>query len=266
MSTLALVFHSLRKKKRKYHENPKVQGVNRLRSHTITGSFQSESEARRNVCQIEASPFVENIGGLWSFRLFKTVDEALAAVHNAPPQDCDLIEVPGHWQLQGFSDQPIYTNIKYIIPCDPPNVPAVNPSGYYEHTFRVSDTWSGRRLIISFGGVDNAFYLWLNGNFIGFSKDSRLDSEFDITDVVSVGAVQNTLQVVVPRFSDGYYLEDQDMWNLSGIYRDVYLISYPKPVHISDFRYAIEIFVSCHDILLDGDWKWIIFLITLMFL
>lgn len=238
-AVLYLLFHSLRRKKKKYHANPFVQGVNRLKSHTILGSFESDVEARSHVSQIETSPFVSNLGGIWNFRLFSTVEEALHEVHHSTAASVrDPIHVPGHWQLQGFSDHPIYTNIKYIIPVDPPFVPDKNPTGYYEREFVVAESWVNRKITISFGGVDNAFYIWVNHVFIGFSKDSRVQAEFDLTEVTKFNGATNFIQVVVLRFSDGYYLEDQDMWNLSGIFRDVHLISFPKVVHISDFRLA----------------------------
>lgn len=236
---LALVFRSLRRKKRKHHMNPFVQGINRLKSHALLGAFESDEDARNNVSQIEISPFVFNLGGVWEFRLFRTAEEALREVHNPSEQSLkEPINVPGHWQLQGFNDHPIYTNIQYIIPVEPPYVPEMNPSGYYEREFTVTESWSNRKIVISFGGVDNAFYVWLNHVFIGFSKDSRVSCEFDLTDATNFGGAPNLLQVVVLRFSDGYYLEDQDMWNFSGIFRDVHLISFPKAVHISDFGYV----------------------------
>jgi beta-galactosidase/evolved beta-galactosidase subunit alpha len=203
----------------------------------VLGAFESEIEARNNVMQAEASPFVESIGGVWGFKLFSSVNDALEAVHlRAGSIQVDPIIVPGHWQLQGFGDHPIYTNFRYIIPVDPPHVPENNPTGYYEHEFLLSDSWRNRRIIITFGGVDSAFYVWINHKFVGFSKDSRLPTDFDVTDVVKFGDSLNTVQVVVPRFNDGSYLEDQDMWNLSGIFRDVLISSFPKPVHIQDFK------------------------------
>jgi beta-galactosidase len=235
-SVVGLVFRGIRRKKLKEYENPYVQGINRIKTHAVLGAFESEVDARNNVLQIEASPFVENIGGTWAFKLFQTVDEAFEELKNDGPSSVsDPIDVPGNWQLQEFHDGPIYTNIKYIVPCNPPHVPKNNPTGFYEHNFFLSDTWKGRRIVLSFGGVDNAFYLWVNRKFIGFSKDSKLPSEFDISEVIRFGK-PNRIQAIVLRFSDGYYLEDQDMWNVSGIFRDVHVMSLPRPVHIADFR------------------------------
>lgn len=236
-SFVGLLFRGLRRKRRHAYENPYIQGLNRLKTHTVLGAFESESDARNNVLQIEASPFVENIGGIWGFKLFPTVDEAFHELTTESRSSIltEPIDVPGNWQLQGFHDHPIYTNIKYVIPCVPPDVPKNNPTGYYERSVVIAESWKDRSVILHFGGVDNAFYLWVNRKFVGFSKDSKLPAEFDISDTIRFGKA-NLIQVIVLRFSDGYYLEDQDMWNVSGIFRDVFVMSFPRLVHISDFR------------------------------
>ena len=146
----------------------------------------------------------------WQFKLYNNVNDALRSVgnHNSKDKDTTNIPVPGNWQLHIPGDIPIYTNYKSIIPVDPPNVPVNNPTGFYVHQFNVSKLWKNRRNIICFNGVDSAFYIWCNSKFIGFSKDSRLPAEFDISDSLCYGAT-NTLEVVVIRYSDGYYLEDQ---------------------------------------------------------
>jgi beta-galactosidase len=125
---------------------------------------------------------------------------------------------------------------------EPPKTPPHNPTGYYRRTFTVHQTWHQREVFLSFLGVDSAFYLWLNGRFVGFSKDSRTTAEFDITVFVHWEG-DNTLEVVVLRYNDGSYLEDQDMWNLSGIFRSVNVYSLPKPVRIRDFvwRTSMEV-------------------------
>lgn len=150
------------------------------------------------------------------------------------------IPVPGNWQLHVPGDIPIYTNYKYIIPVDPPNVPVNNPTGFYMHHFNISKSWKDRRNIICFNGVDSAFYIWCNSKFIGFSKDSRVPAEFDISDSLCYGTT-NILEVIVIRYSDGYYLEDQDMFQLSGIFRDVYIYSLPKIVHLWDYSWSSTI-------------------------
>ncbi len=156
--------------------------------------------------------------------------------------------MPGNWQLQprpqyegpddapgarqGYKDFPIYTNVVYPFPATPPFVPAENPTGCYRTAFAVDPAWEGRSVFLHFEGVDSAFYVWINGEEAGYSQDSRLPAEFDITRYLRPG--ENTLAVQVMRWSDASYVEDQDMWLLSGIHRDVTL--YAKPaVRLEDF-------------------------------
>ena len=117
-----------------------------------------------------------------------------------------------------------------------------NPTGYYSTEFIVDDEWVARRTILSFLGVDSAFYLWINNHYIGFSKDSRLPAEFDVGSHLKYGDDSaNVLEVIVCRLSDGNLFENQDMWNMNGIFRDVLLSSYPLPLHIYDFAWDLEI-------------------------
>ena len=149
------------------------------------------------------------------------------------PPESVLVDVPGNWQLQGF-DRPIYTNVKYPFPTNPPVVPANNPTGCYTTAFSVPELWLAQTQVrVVFDGVDAAFYLWCNERLVGYSQDSRLPADFDLTEFLVAG--ENTISVCVLRLCDGSYLEDQDMWNLSGIYRDVYLLVKPR-AHISDLR------------------------------
>ena len=142
------------------------------------------------------------------------------------------IAVPGNWQLLGFDDKPIYTNTHYPFDPNPPFVPKENPTGCYRQSFKVDPAWLEREVFISFESVDSAFYLWINGQEVGYSQDSRLPAEFNITAYLRAG--ENTLAAQVMRYSDGSYLEDQDFWLLSGIQRDVILYSKPK-MHLRDF-------------------------------
>jgi len=145
--------------------------------------------------------------------------------------------VPSCWQLYGYG-RPHYTNVTYPIPLFPPTVPSENPTGCYRKTFVYNSTGKkDERIILRFDGVDSAFHVWLNGKFVGFSKGSRLPSEFEISKLVNPG--RNILAVRVYQWSDGTFLEDQDMWWLSGIFRDVSLIRLPY-VHIYDFKYTTE--------------------------
>ena len=139
--------------------------------------------------------------------------------------------VPGHWQLQGF-DHPIYTNVQFPFPCNPPIVPDANPTGCYQRSFSMPSTWSSEEQIrIIFEGVDSAFHLWCNEQWVGYSQDSRLPAEFDLSRFLVAG--QNTLSVLVIRRCDGSYMEDQDMWNMSGIYRSVRLLAKPCLLYTS---------------------------------
>ena len=147
--------------------------------------------------------------------------------------DADDVTVPSNWQMAGY-DAPIYTNVNYPIPVNPPYVPEENPTGCYSLTFNVDAEWlaSGETRVI-FDGVNSAFHLWCNGHWIGYAQDSRLPSEFDLSKVLQPGA--NRPAVMVLRWSDGSYLEDQDMWRMSGIFRDVSLLHKPRTC-ISDLQ------------------------------
>ncbi|MFM5601981.1 sugar-binding domain-containing protein, partial [Aeromonas veronii] len=160
--------------------------------------------------------------------------------------DACPITVPGNWQLDAaypatrpLTDGPIYTNIKYPFPCDPPRVPAENPTGCYSREFELPADWlaSGQSRII-FDGVSSAFHLFCNGRWVGYSQDSRLPAEFDLTPYLQSG--RNRLAVLVLRWSDGSYLEDQDMWWLSGIFRSVSLLHKPSR-HLMDMRVTPEL-------------------------
>ncbi len=139
----------------------------------------------------------------------------------------DELATPGHWEMAGGGKYglPHYTNVRYPFPVDPPYVPSENPTGCYRRTFRVPEGWRGRRVLLHFAGVDSYFDVWVNGQHAGMSKVSRMPAEFDITDKLAAG--DNLLAVRVLKWNDGSYIEDQDMWWLSGIYRDVHLVAMP---------------------------------------
>ncbi|CAL5226900.1 g9773 [Coccomyxa viridis] len=184
-------------------ENPAVYNRNKCRSHAPLRAFPSQDAALQYY-----------------------------AVGPAPRDAPNVqIEVPGNWECQGHSF-PIYTNFQYPWPITAPFVPEDNPTGCYRKHFTIPPSWKGKRITIHFEAVNNAFYAWLNGQLLGYSQDSCLPAEFDVTDIVSTD--QNTLTVQVMRFSDGSYLEDMDHWWLSGIYRDVFLLCKPA-THISDY-------------------------------
>lgn len=184
----------------------------------------------------ETSPLVRNLNGQWQF--FYAPNPAGIPDDFYQPdfdvRDWGGIQVPGNWQLQGY-DIPRYTNVQYPFPIDDNcTVPVEdNPTGAYRREFQVPEDWTGQPIFLLFEGVDSAFYLWVNGQMVGYSQDSRLPAEFDITAYVQPGP--NTVAVLVYRWSDGSYLEDQDFWRLSGIFRNVYLWSAPA-VHVRDAR------------------------------
>ena len=210
-------------------ENPECFGINRLPAHAPLRSFRGEDDARTGM----AGSRTLSLDGQWQFSFFDRPEHIPASWLTQDIEDADNIDVPSNWQLQGY-DKPIYTNVKYPFPVDPPRVPTENPTGCYTKAFCVPDEWlsSGRTRVI-FNGVNSAFYLVCNGLFVGYSQDSRLPADFDLTDFLQSG--DNRIAVMVLRWSDGSYLEDQDMWWLSGIFRSVELLHKPDQ-HISDFK------------------------------
>ncbi|WP_282612066.1 glycoside hydrolase family 2 TIM barrel-domain containing protein, partial [Streptomyces sp. XM83C] len=188
------------------------------------------------------SPYRLGLDGTWKFAHADRPDDRDPDFHRTDldDSDWDTIPVPSVWQLHGH-DAPIYTNITYPYwgpnglgeDPQPPAAPTrFNPVGQYRRTFTVPRAWSGRRTFLHFEGVKSAHYVWINGTLVGYSEDSCTPAEYDITDLVKPGT--NRIAVEVYRYSDGDWLEDQDMIRLSGIFRSVYLYSTP-PVHLRDF-------------------------------
>ena len=230
-------------------ENQYITQKNRYPMHTPYGAYETVEQAlagNRN-----ASRFVMDLNGDWKFKMYPS-PEAVEAFYeeNFDHAAWDTIPVPSNWELQGYG-KPVYTNMLYpfkreangeafeieitegTYELNAPYVPEKNLTGCYFRTFEVPTDYIGRQLLIDFGGVESCFYLWVNGKQVGYSQDSKVNAEFDITEYVQEGT--NTLAVQVMRYCDGTYLEDQDYWHLSGIYRDVRLVS--KPVqHILDYK------------------------------
>jgi len=206
-------------------ENPQLVHRNRLPARAYTFPYPDEKSALAG-----KSPWVRPLNGTWKFHYAPTPAEAPAV--DADATGWDDLPVPSNWQMHGYG-RPHYTNVQYPFPVDPPRVPTENPTGSYRRAFTVPAHWSGRRILLRFEGVDSAFHVWVNGREVGFSKGSRLPAEFDITGHVRAG--KNTLAVRVYQWSDGSYLEDQDMWWLSGIFRDVLLLALPA-THIWDLH------------------------------
>ena len=201
-------------------ENQKITNLNRLESRTLMTPFADRETALSG--DKSASPFRKTLSGAWKFQLFDNPQSVQKDFfcEEADLSDWDDIVVPSMWQMEGYG-VPHYTNSQYPFPIDPPNVPVENPTGCYVRDFEIPENWNGKRIILTFRGVDSFFYVWVNGKKTGMSKGSRIVSEFDITDLVNVGT--NVIAVQVIKWSDATYIEDQDMWWLSGIFREVSL-------------------------------------------
>ena len=210
-------------------ENPGVTQWNRLPAHAPLSGWPEENSARDE----QPSSALRSLNGEWQFSFFSAPEQVPESWIHSDCPDAAGMPVPSNWQMQGF-DTPIYTNVTYPIAVNPPFVPAENPTGCYSLTFEMDSAslQSGQTRIV-FDGVNSAFYLWCNGEWVGYSQDSRLPAEFDLTNVLRVGS--NRLAVMVLRWCDGSYLEDQDMWRMSGIFRDVTLLHKPD-TRIADYQ------------------------------
>jgi beta-galactosidase len=216
-------------------DNPRVLHLNTEKPHTTMIVYPSADLARTG--DPSRSPWVQSLNGTWKFLASPRPGTRPADFFRPDFNDASWsgIAVPGNVETQGHG-MPIYVNIGYAFPYDrqnprPPH--DENPVASYRRTFTVPAGWNGRRVLLHFAGVDSAFYVWVNGQKVGYSEDSRTPAEFDITRYLQAGT--NTLAVEVYRFSDGSFLEDQDMWRLSGIFRDVYLWS-TAVQHVRDFE------------------------------
>ena len=213
-------------------ENPGVFSINR--EDPKAHFFHYESEDLVLSGNPEKSHYYQSLNGQWKFHYALNPESRPLDFmkREFDVTQWDDIDVPGSWEMQGWS-VPIYLDEEYPFPPEPPSVPHdYNRVGSYRRNFNLSDDWLTRDIVIQFNGVRSAFYLWINGQFIGYSQDSKTPAEFDITDFVVTG--KNTVSVQVYRFSDGSYLEGQDTWRISGIERDVFIRAQPK-VRVSDF-------------------------------
>jgi beta-galactosidase len=225
-------------------ENLSVTSINREESHSAWGAYEDAEQAAS--CNRTLSKWSGCLDGVWKFAYYEKPEltEAFWESNYDHSQWKD-IRVPGNWEVQGFG-KPIYTNVVFpwnhyskekqvIYPTskegvrglpNPPYIPEDNPTGCYFRTFHVSTEWLEREVFIHFKGVETAYYLWINGKEVGYSQDSKLPSEYNITEFVKEG--ENTVALQVMRFAESTYLEDQDYWYLSGIFRSVYLYAKPK--------------------------------------
>jgi beta-galactosidase len=232
-------------------ENPAMIGRNKEAPHATLTPFPTAQEALRG--DRLDSPWVKSLNGPWNFHW--SPNPASRPTEFFDPafdvSDWDEIPVPANWQLHGYGF-PIYTNIAYAWgEPDPPRVPHDdNPVGSYRREFTVPEDWDGRQVFLHFAGVDSAFYLWVNGEDVGYSQGSRTPAEFDITSFLQPGA--NVVAAEVYRYSDGSYLECQDFWRISGIFRDVFLYSVAD-LDIRDFEVRTLLDEDYRDAILEVD-------------
>lgn len=227
-------------KHRNEWENPLIQGIHREPPHAILMPYP-DIETAISYSRYQ-SPCCRLLNGEWKFYFAENLESSPTNFFDIDFDDSEWgdIVVPSNWQLEGY-DIPYYTDLQLPFPPDfVPGVPqGKNPVGLYRLRFSVPESWQGKQVFLTFEGVDSAFHFWVNGKLVGFSKDSRLPAEFNITPFICEG--QNVLAVRVYRWSDGTYLENQDMWRLSGIYRNVYLWCAPTSAHLFDFGIVSEL-------------------------
>jgi beta-galactosidase len=209
-----------------------ITRVNTEKPHCTLLPYAGTAEAIRD--NASESPYYLSLKGIWKFHWAPKPDErpSLFYKRRMKVRGWDEIEVPSDWQMKGY-DYPIYVNIRYPWNEPYPQVPmGYNPVGSYVRSFSLPHHWKGREIMLHFAGVNSAFYVWVNGRYIGYSEDSKTAVEFNITRALKKG--KNRIAVQVFRWCDGSYLEDQDFFRLSGIERDVFLFAVPK-VHVRDF-------------------------------
>ncbi|MBS2213931.1 DUF4981 domain-containing protein [Carboxylicivirga mesophila] len=230
--------------KRPEWDNVKVLHINKEQPHTtmmVYGSDKSASSFDKHT-----SEYFQSLNGDWRFKWSENPASRPEKFYETSFDDSQWtsIPVPSNWELHGHGI-PIYTNDTYPFEKDNLEAPkAWNPVGSYRYTFEVPENWDGREVYINFDGVQSAYYVWVNGKKVGYCQGSRTPGEFNITKYLQKGI--NQLAVEVYRWSDASYLEDQDFWRLSGIFRDVYLWSTPK-THIRDFVYSASLSDSYTD-------------------
>ncbi|WP_370476761.1 glycoside hydrolase family 2 TIM barrel-domain containing protein [Tamlana flava] len=213
-------------------ENPEIFKQNRENAHASFYPYSTHESAMKSAPKEEE--YIQFLNGKWKFQYASKASERNLDFYKVNYDDStwDEIPVPGNWEMYGYG-YPNYTNADYPFDRNPPFInEAQNPVGSYITYFNLPETWNNREIYIQFGSVKSGYYIWVNGEKVGYSQDSKLPSEFNITPYLKAG--KNKVAVQVFQFTDGSYLEDQDFWRLSGIQRDVILLARPK-THINDF-------------------------------
>lgn len=221
----------------RYYENLSVLHENTMpaRAYYIPASKRMDNLVEHR----EESDRMQLLNGTWKFQYFNSIYDIQDSFFekNYDTENFDEIQVPSVWQMAGY-DTHQYTNIRYPFPFDPPYVPQDIPCGAYVHNFEYSRDEKASKAFLNFEGVDSCFYVWINGSYVGYSQVSHMTSEFDITDLLRDG--ENSIAVLVMKWCDGSYLEDQDKFRMSGIFRDVYILKRPKQA-ISDYHIKTRI-------------------------
>ena len=221
----------------RYYEDLSVLHENTMpaRAYYIPASKRMDNLVEHR----EESDRMQLLNGTWKFQYFNSIYDVQEPFFEKDydTENFDEIQVPSVWQMAGY-DTHQYTNIRYPFPFDPPYVPQDIPCGTYAHTFVYHKDENAPKAFLNFEGVDSCFYVWINGSYIGYSQVPHMTSEFDVTDVLQDGT--NTVAVLVMKWCDGSYLEDQDKFRMSGIFRDVYILKRPKQA-ISDYHIKTRI-------------------------
>ena len=219
-------------------ETPEYTAVNRLPMRATLMPHPTKTAAKAG--KDASSVWCKSLNGRWRFQLYDThmaVPEA-ALLKTGIDKGWDSINVPANWTLEGY-DKPHYTNVKMPFKNDPPIVPKENPTGVYRRTFSLPTSWKERRTVLHIAGAESVTYVFLNGQMVGMSKDSRLPAEFDLTSFLTKGT--NQLVIMVIRYSDASYVEDQDHWWMAGLYRDVFLYSTDAVAFLQDVKTQAEL-------------------------
>ena len=221
----------------RYYEDLSVLHENTMpaRAYYVPASIRMDNLMEHR----EKSDRMQLLNGTWKFRYFNSIYDVQDSFFEKDydTENFDEIQVPSVWQMAGY-DAHQYTNIRYPFPFDPPYVPQDIPCGAYVHTFDYSRDENAPKAFLNFEGVDSCFYVWINGSYVGYSQVSHMTSEFDITDLLQDGT--NTVAVLVMKWCDGSYLEDQDKFRMSGIFRDVYILKRPEQT-IRDYHIKTKI-------------------------
>lgn len=221
----------------RYYEDLSVLHENTMpaRAYFIPASKRMDNLVEHR----EESDRMQLLNGTWKFQYFNSIYDVQEPFFEKDDdtENFDEIQVPSVWQMAGY-DTHQYTNIRYPFPFDPPYVPQDIPCGTYAHTFVYHKDENAPKAFLNFEGVDSCFYVWINGSYVGYSQVSHMTSEFDITDLLRDG--ENSIAVLVMKWCDGSYLEDQDKFRMSGIFRDVYILKRPKQA-ISDYHIKTRI-------------------------